>query len=280
MVSPVRFRPSPPHSAPEHTREKRRPGRCYRAADVARLKIRTGVFPSGKERGAGTGGELLEVSEPDPLETGAKGLGRHPDRRLRSSGEREDRPPSGRRHTAELLEERDHVLEHDEIELPVGERKLGAVGHLEVDAAAQISRAEPLRLLDHLGGEVDADHLRLGEALGDDTRGLAAPSSEVESLPRRCGEPVEGRTERKQALRTDAGLPARGERPELPAQGSSKNAPERRVSDNGSSGQARKAPARGLDALSHADVRRSSSPTRTENICAAFHRLMARAMFA
>jgi hypothetical protein len=44
---------------------KRRPGRCYRAADVAWRESLAVVAAHGKERGSVSGGQLLEILESD-----------------------------------------------------------------------------------------------------------------------------------------------------------------------------------------------------------------------
>jgi hypothetical protein len=48
--------------------EKRRPGRCYRAADVAWPRILDGVGSSGKDGDAGARRKLLDVLEADLAE--------------------------------------------------------------------------------------------------------------------------------------------------------------------------------------------------------------------
>jgi hypothetical protein len=58
-----------PWTDPE--REKRRPGRCYRAADVAWWRILDGVASGGKNGDPGSRGQLLHVAEADLAEPGA-----------------------------------------------------------------------------------------------------------------------------------------------------------------------------------------------------------------
>src|SRR6187200_616165 len=74
-------------------------------------RILTGVFPGGKDGDSLAGRELLDIAEADLTEAGAQLLGRDPDRSLGAAREGEDRPPAGRGHAPQLLEERDHVLE-------------------------------------------------------------------------------------------------------------------------------------------------------------------------
>src|SRR3954467_4258487 len=88
--------------------EKRRPGRCYRAADVAWPRILDRVGPGGKDSDACPGSKFPNVLEADLAEPGAELVGRDPDRRLRPAREREDGAAARGRDPAELLEERDH----------------------------------------------------------------------------------------------------------------------------------------------------------------------------
>ena len=109
--------------------------------------ILTGVFPGGKDGDSLPGRELLDVAEADPFQPCTELLGRDPDRSLGATREGEDRPSARRGHPAQLLEERDHVLEDDEVELAGRKRETRAVGDLERDASRQLAREQAPRLL-------------------------------------------------------------------------------------------------------------------------------------
>ena len=126
-----------------------------------------------------------QVRKSSPGKLGAQALRRHPDRRLRPDGERDDRPAGRRGHPSQLVEERDHVRERHEIELAV---RVGEVG-----ASARSKRMRPASsgataagLVDHRRREVlDADDLRVGTPLRATARAAGA-RPEIEHVSRRA----------------------------------------------------------------------------------------------
>ena len=90
--------------------------------------------------------------------------------------------PPGRGDAGELLEERDHVQEHDEVEAPSRERQGGGVGDVEAHPAGELGRKQPPGLVDHVRREVDADDLGLRVALGDQPGGRAGAGADVENV--------------------------------------------------------------------------------------------------
>src|SRR4029078_8642717 len=117
-----------------------------------------GVGARGKVSAAGSRGELLDVFEADLAETGAKRVGWNPDRRLGPAREREYGAAARRRDSAELLEERDHVLKNDEVERPVREWQVRPVRDLEGDAPGELGGKQTPGVLGHLRREGGAHH--------------------------------------------------------------------------------------------------------------------------
>src|SRR5438552_5549073 len=126
--------------------KKRRPDRCYRVANVSVIgRLR----PTGQKCNAWTRPEVRYVQEAAPLELAPDTFEGHPDRRLRSPAVGDRDVASGRGDARELVEERDHVVERDQIERAGIEGERGRVA--DVVALAP----EPPRFRDHPGRDVD-----------------------------------------------------------------------------------------------------------------------------
>ena len=239
-----------------------------------------GVVPGGKD-GDRSRCELLDVAEADLAEAGAELLGRDPDRSLGSPRRRRRSRCRPARHAAELLEERDHVLEDDEVEGSVRKRQARAVRDLEGDAPA--SSGGSRRFASSTISVRDRPrHLGVRERSAHDARGLPGPRAEIEHLAGRLVEPVEGRAERDEALRARCAPPrSDASEPNCRRIGprKSRQSAGRATTTTCVARRGRTAVRPIRSALSRG-VRRSSSPTDAENICAASPRLMASAMFA
>ena len=93
-----------------------------------------------------------------------------------------------RRDAGQLVEERDHVQEDDEVERAVLERKLRGVGDVEPDAAGELGRQQVSGLFDHRGRQVDPHDVGLGKPLGGEAGSLAgARCRDRGSCPARAG---------------------------------------------------------------------------------------------
>src|SRR5436305_7118385 len=113
-----------------------RPGRCYRAANVRCDRTLIALRLPRKKRRAARRGQLFEPREAPPAELPPEPLGRHVDGRCGSEREAEDDAPPGRDEAADLVEERDHVRERDEVEGSVLEGKPRRVADLEAHPVA------------------------------------------------------------------------------------------------------------------------------------------------
>ena len=91
-----------------------------------------------KERVPRPGAELRKVREPARAELPAKAVRCGIDRRRRARRREDEHVPSRRNDATQLLEERDHVDERDELERGVRKRQRRRVGDLEPDAAGQL----------------------------------------------------------------------------------------------------------------------------------------------
>jgi hypothetical protein len=242
--------------------------------------ILTGLLATGKKRTSLPGRDLLELAEADGSEPRSQRLGRDVDGRLGPAGRGKDDPTPLRRHPRELLEERDHVHEDDEVERSFIEWELVRVSDLEADAAGQLLRQQAVGLRDHLRREIDPRDVGLLELAGDETRGLTGSGAEIEHLARRFGQTLERRVERDQTLGADALLPDRREPVELGLEGSPKDPPEPRSRDDRAGSESREATAGRFEAFVQATGDSfTSCPTRVENMLAASPWLMASAMF-
>src|SRR3954471_10564319 len=262
------------------TGEKRRPGRCNRAADVAWPEILIGATLGGKDHGAAPGPELANILEARPREERQKLLARRPDGGLRPTGERKECMPAGGGHPTQLGDERDHVLQDDEVEVVVRKRERRTVTDLEAHPTGELLRQERFRLADHLRSEIDADHLGVPKTSRGHAGSLSGPGAEVEDAPGSRWQLVETTLERKEAFGSQPGVPRRSKAVELAANGAAEEPPERRPCHDGPRGETGEPPAGGFETAPHAGVRRSSSPTWTENMCAALPWLIARAVLA
>src|SRR5262249_41536843 len=132
---------------------------------------------AGKQRRSGVGGKVRKIRKATPLELGAQSLGRHVDRRPGPARECDDERTAGRKHSVELIEERDHVAEPDEVERGVTVWELRRIGDLETNPVAQVVVKVLARLLDHPLGDVSAGHLRPREATRDQERRTSGPGA-------------------------------------------------------------------------------------------------------
>src|SRR5207247_11402370 len=96
---------------------------CQHAKDITRPRMRTVVLPDSKERRPSNRREIFEVGEPERGQPLAQSLRGHVDRSPCPAREGEENVTASRRHPRELVEERDHVEEHYEVELTVHEGK-------------------------------------------------------------------------------------------------------------------------------------------------------------
>src|SRR5687767_2131176 len=91
----------------------------YSGSPVFRLKrctARLSLCPAGHDGGARSGHDLLESFEAKGLEAFAKPLGRNVDWSVRAGRERKDHRSPRCCYSGQLLEERDHVEEDDQVE--------------------------------------------------------------------------------------------------------------------------------------------------------------------
>src|SRR5436190_3194454 len=108
-----------------------RPGRCNRSVNVPCVGTLTLL---GQNNRPAPGRKLRKFLKTRPLESRAKALRRHVDRRLGTGREGDEHVSAGRRDPPELVEERNHVPQRDEVEGAAREGQLLGVAHLEVDA--------------------------------------------------------------------------------------------------------------------------------------------------
>src|SRR5436190_10669906 len=188
----------------------------------------TGVALTGKERGPGSGLKIRKVRETSLRELVAETLRWDPDRCLRPGGERERDPPAGRGDTGELVEERDHVRERDEVEAAVGIRKVRSIGLLEGHAAGELRWRLAPGLLHHPRREVGADHLGLRESPRNEERAEAGAGSEVEPTRGLAVDVLQCLLEGSERVRAPHLVPARREVVELGAHQRPERSPEAR----------------------------------------------------
>ena len=108
------------------------------------------IGSSGKERRRTAGLEVRKVRETVRAELAAQALGRDPDGCLGTCRERQDEVSAGSGHPGELVEERDHVGELNEIERTVLERQFRSIPLLEAHALNQLGWRVLPGLLDRL----------------------------------------------------------------------------------------------------------------------------------
>ncbi len=160
----------------------------------------------------------------------------------------------------------------DEIELAVPERELGRVGFPERDPVDI-----PPGFLEHRRGDVHADNLRVGIALGDRLSPRPGPRPDVESPLDPSVDPAERRGEGSEDVRPSHLVPHRSEALELQSDERPEKRPEGRPADDGIRREPREAPA---DLFYSESARsRTSVPALTWNVSAAFPREIASAMF-
>ena len=151
---------------------------------------------------------------------------RHVDRRPVAHAERDDHAAARRRHTCELVEERDHVVQRDEVERPVVVRERRRVGDVvalavrRAGAPRRSSRATRRRRRPPASGH----------SAGDDARDRAGARAEVEdACAAVSGSAPSAATHRREPLVGDARrVPRRGEPVERPrVSGRAEEPPER-----------------------------------------------------
>src|SRR5205823_14566134 len=205
----------------------RRPGRYYRASERPFDTSLCLWLLTGKERRSGVGGKVRKIREAAPRELGAQALRSDVDRGPSAARERHDQRSARRQQAVELVEERDHVAEPNEVEGRVGVQQLRGVGDLEANPVAQVVVEILACLLDHPLGEIGADNLGFREAASDQERGATGAGPEVEGPLRRRLDALErcfvGRVSvrrraelvplRREAIEDDAYRPAK-QRPE------------------------------------------------------------------
>ncbi len=158
--------------------------------------------------------------------------GRRPEGRprARASATTTSVPPGGG-DPRELLEERDHVQEHDEVEGAVREGERGGVGDLEAHAAGELGRKQPPRLVDH---RRERDRRRRPRPPESARRRAAPPAPSPCRRRARARRSTLSRSRAAASGAAQAGprprVPAGREPVELDAQAAAEEAPETRAS--------------------------------------------------
>src|SRR5205085_4978826 len=197
-----------------------RPGRCYRAANVRFGRTLTALGLPGKAGRPAAGRELRKVRESASLELSPQAAGVDVDRGLAAAREAEDDVSAGGDDTRELVEEGDHVRVRHEVEGAVLEGQRRGVADLEPDAVGL-----PPRLGDHRVGEVDPDHLGLGEAARHRESGRARAGAEVERATRRRLDLLQRALEGGEVVGLDDLVPLGRDPVELPPERTAEEAP-------------------------------------------------------
>ncbi len=173
-----------------------RPARSGRGIDEQAVGGRRGighacsVSLAGDEPGAVADPAGLDGRHPVPPESpGQHRVGRVERRPIAGAGG-DDRVAAMAEDAGDLGEERRHVQQRHQVEVAVAVGERGGVGDLEGDPPFGIEPDLGLGAADHLLGDVDTAHRRVGELAGDEQGGDARPGPDVE---RSLGPPVDHR---------------------------------------------------------------------------------------
>src|ERR1051325_9319273 len=229
VVSPVRFRPSP---LSDRRRKDVRAGATAPRTSLWPKRLTPDGF-AGKKRGFGACLKVRKVREPTRSELCAQPFRRDPDRRVRPAGEREDHRAARRRDPCELVEERDHVGERDELERAVLVGQLRSIGLLEAHAVGELRGRVPACERDHLLRDICADDLRFREAPRQRKGCEARARPEVEGPPRRLRKGRKCLLERREGLIGAQLVPAWRKPVELPADRAAEGTPQDRAAYHG-----------------------------------------------
>src|SRR5438067_8094285 len=189
--------------------------------------------------------------------------------------------PTRRDDAGELVEERDHVGERDEIERFVLVRESRSVSDLETDPRLLTGRNPSACACDHLLRQVGADDVRVWETPCDRERRTAGSRAEVEHTHRFGLNPLERRHVRRERIGGAHLVPHGRKSVELLAHERTKDAPQPRPPHD----DVRHEPSElASDCLSgeHQGTSRwmrTASPSRAANNSAALPPLIAIAMF-